>query len=76
MSGCCMDGTCGAHENTFVELMEKLGAKDIIVGKNSVVATNGQFGGWVKTKDNSYVSVEYAKTLNRAQRRKQGIKLT
>jgi hypothetical protein len=70
-----MDGTCGAHEKSFVEVLENAGAKDIIVGEHSVVATNGQFGGWVKTKDGSYVGVEYARTLNRAERRKQGIRL-
>lgn len=75
MSGCCMDGTCGAHEKTFVELMEQLGAKDIIVGENSIAATNGQFGGWVKDRNGDFVGIEYAKTLNRAQRRARGIKL-
>ena len=75
MSGCCMDGSCGAHATTFTELFDKIGAKEVIVGENSIAATNGKFGGWVKTKDGSYVGIEYAKSLNRAQRRAEGIKL-
>mgnify|MGYP000695829731 CR=1 FL=1 len=43
--------------------------------ENGFVATNGKLGGWTKTKDGSFVSIEYAKSLNRAQRRKEGIKL-
>lgn len=39
------------------------------------IATNGKLGGWVETKDGSFVSVEYAESLNRQQRRKRGIKL-
>lgn len=75
MSGCCMDGTCGAHKNSFAELMVKLGAKDVIVGEKSVAATSGKFGGWVKDKNGDFVSIEHAKSLNRAQRRARGIKL-
>ncbi len=47
----------------------------VIEGEHSTVITNMQTGGWVEQKDGSLVSVEYAKSLNRAQRRKRGIKL-
>lgn len=75
MSACCEDGTCVLHAKTFVELMEQLGAKEMVVGGHSVVATNGQLGGWVQQKDGTLISVEAAKEMNRAQRRKRGIKL-
>lgn len=75
MSNCCSDNTCDNHKRSFVDLMDHIGAREVIVGEHSVAATNGEFGGWVKTKHNSYVSIEYAKTLNRAQRRAEGIKL-
>lgn len=72
MSGCCMDGTCGAHDRTLADVMDTV---TVLEGEHSTVATNGSFGGWVKTKRGSYVSMEYAKSLNRAQRRAEGIKL-
>jgi hypothetical protein len=48
---------------------------NVIEGEHSTVITNMQTGGWVEQKDGMLVSIEYAKTLNRAQRRKLGIKL-
>jgi len=75
MAACCPDGTCNMHPRTFAQLMKELGATEIIEGEHSIVATNGEFGGWLKTSDSSYVSIEYAKSINRAQRRKEGIKL-
>ncbi|HUH57840.1 MAG TPA: hypothetical protein VL020_04940 [Pseudomonadales bacterium] len=76
MSGCCSDYSCAAHTSgSFAELMSKLGATEVIEGEHSVVATSGKFGGWVQTKDGGLVSIEYAKSLNRAGRRKEGIKL-
>lgn len=47
----------------------------VVEGEHSTVYTNGLVGGWVETKTGALVSVEYAKSLNRAGRRKEGIKL-
>lgn len=53
----------------------ELGRVEMLHHENGSIATNGHFGSWTKQKDGSLVSVEYAKTLNRAERRKRGIKL-
>jgi len=53
----------------------ELGRVNVLVSPTSTVMSNMEFGGWVAQRDGSLVSVEYAKTLNRAERRKRGIKL-
>jgi hypothetical protein len=42
---------------------------------NGMIMTNGQLGGWTQQKNGDLVSIEYAKSLNRQQRRKRGIRL-
>ena len=46
----------------------------VIEGEHSLIMTNMQ-PSWVAQKDGSLVSIEYAKTLNRAERRRKGIVL-
>lgn len=84
MSGCCWDGTCDAHEGTLQELQERLTqafeemAPDGMYGsmsENGAFLTNMKPGGWVKQRDGSLISVERAKEMNRAQRRRLGITL-
>ena len=52
-----------------------LGRVEMLHFEQLILATNGHFGGWVRERDRGYVSVEYAKTLNRAERRKRGIRI-
>lgn len=52
------------------------GRMEVIEGEHSTAYTNGHFGGWVKQSDGSYVSIDYARSLNRVERRKRGIKLS
>lgn len=59
----------------MTKLLAEQDLVEVIKGDNYVAITNGATGGWVKTKDGSLVSVEYARSLNRVQRRKEGIKL-
>lgn len=47
----------------------------VIQGEHSTIVTNMQTGGWLKQKDGSYISRIAAKAMNRAQRRRKGIKL-
>lgn len=52
-----------------------LGEINVLYHEHGTIMTNMEPGGWVQTKSGSYVSVQYAESLNRAQRRKEGIKL-
>ena len=47
----------------------------VIEGEHSTIYTNGPTGGWVRQKDGAIISIDAAKEMNRAQRRKLGIKL-
>ena len=53
----------------------EFGEVNVLNHEHGMIATNGQVGGWVKAGKNSYVSLEYAQSLNRAQRRKEKIQL-
>lgn len=63
--------------NDSVEVFDDpdLGRIEILHGEHSTIATNGKFGGWVETRDGALVSTEYARSLNRKERRKRGIRL-
>lgn len=67
---------CGELKSEYLVIDDpELGRVEMLHSENSLIATNGHFGGWVEEKDGGIVSIEYAKTLNRAQRRARGIKL-
>lgn len=53
----------------------KFGRVEVIKHANGMAMTNGHFGGWVKDRNGHYISEAAAQLMNRAQRRKRGIKL-
>lgn len=55
---------------------ETLGTVHVIEGEHSMAMSNMPFGGWVQQRDGTLISsVTRAREMNRAQRRKLGIKL-
>lgn len=67
------------REYTIDELMAgdtNLGTVHVMEhAKGGLTMSNTEFGGWVSQRDGTLISVEAARKLNRAQRRKRGIRL-
>lgn len=72
----CKQPECVARiEQKEATVNEFLKDATVIEGEHSLAITNMQTGGWLETKDGSFISVEAARNMNRAQRRREGIKL-
>lgn len=72
----CKNPECVARIEQKQQIVDEMfNDATVIKGEHSTVITNMETGGWLHDKDGSLVSVEYAKSLNRGQRRKRGIKL-
>jgi hypothetical protein len=48
---------------------------NVIEGESSTSYTNMETGQWLQTKDGSLISIARAREMNRAQRRREGIRL-
>jgi len=72
----CEKPECVARIEATKATVDKM-MKDayVVKSEHSMTITNMKPGGWVQNRTGDLVGIEYAKSLNRAQRRKEGIKL-